>query len=58
MSIYDDQDKKRQELADIERQMQQEENEQAEMAVQMNMNRNKYLDGVAQVSIIMWAISE
>lgn len=38
--------KKRQEWADIERQMQQEENEQAEMAVKMSRSRNKYLDEV------------
>jgi hypothetical protein len=32
--------------------MQEEENEQAEIAVQMNVNRNKYLDEVVQVNTI------
>ena len=32
--------------------MQEEENEQAEIAVQMNVNRNKYLDEVVQVNVI------
>jgi hypothetical protein len=47
-----DENKRRLELADIDRRMQEEENEQAEIAVQMNVNRNKYLDEVVQVNAI------